>query len=209
MSYCDDDNGNGDMNDIGECRALNEDQNNQNNYYGDSSYQVYYVGAYCTSKGVYAGTFTDSACTKKAPSGTYEKMMYGATLPTDALIPMGCIVDCAPVEDENDNNNNNNNNQNAEPNDACQGLYEQAAKCEKNVKGISYQDTTGCELIHEILPRMNHAFQHISGTSNPASSAKVWAWIFGILCVFMGIYIYLLHKRVIREKVDMATLGLA
>jgi hypothetical protein len=50
---------------------------------------MYYVGAYCTSSGVYAATFTDSTCTKKAPSGTYEKYNYGYSLPTEPLVSAG------------------------------------------------------------------------------------------------------------------------
>jgi lipid-binding SYLF domain-containing protein len=75
------------MNELAECKALNENKNNNNN--GESSV-TYYVGAYCTSKGVYAGVFTDSACTKKAPSGTYELYSNnGASLPTEALVSYG------------------------------------------------------------------------------------------------------------------------
>ena len=76
------------MNELAECRALNENKNNNNNN-GESS-QVYYVGAYCTSRGVFAGVFTDSACTKKAPSGTYETYSNnGASLPTEAMVSYG------------------------------------------------------------------------------------------------------------------------
>lgn len=76
------------MNELAECKALNENKNNNNNN-GESSV-TYYVGAYCTSKGVYAGVFTDSTCTKKAPSGTYELYSNnGASLPTEALVSYG------------------------------------------------------------------------------------------------------------------------
>ena len=76
------------MNELAECRALNENKNNNNNN-GESS-QVYYVGAYCTSRGVFAGVFTDSACTKKAPSGTYETYSNnGVSLPKEAMVSYG------------------------------------------------------------------------------------------------------------------------
>jgi hypothetical protein len=200
LSYCADDEAEEgmDMNEIGECRALNEDDQNNNNGYYNSDYQIYYVGAYCTSKGVFAGTFTDSACTNKAPRGTYEKLNYGYSLPTEALVPKGCIGDCQATTDDDANA--------AYISEFCEDLYDQAAKCEKKVKNIQYQDNSGCELIHEILPKMNNAFNQIAGKSSHA--AAIWAWIFGISCVFLGGYIYLLHKRVIREKVDMSTLGL-
>ncbi|CAJ1946219.1 unnamed protein product [Cylindrotheca closterium] len=222
MSYCmQDDNQDQAMDDIGECRALNEQEgqngnNNGNNGYNanyNTNYQVFYVGAYCTSKGVFAGTFKDSACTKKAPSGTYEKFNYGSSLPTEALVPSGCIASCdasAYQNNDNNNNGNNNNNNNDDQNqnavaDVCENLYEQSAKCEKNVNGITYPDTSGCELIKEMLPRANNAFAQMQGKK---SAAAIWAWIFGISCVCMGAYIFLLHKRVIRERVDMNKLGL-
>ncbi|KAL3944020.1 MAG: hypothetical protein SGBAC_001888 [Bacillariaceae sp.] len=219
MSYCmQDDNQEQQMDDIGECRAINEqggqNGNNGNNNY-NSNYEMYYVGAYCTSKGVFAGTFKDSACTKHAPSGTYEKYNYGASLPTEALVPSGCIANCDASVYENDDNQNNNNNGNNNGNnndnnqnavsDVCENLYEQSAKCEKNIDGNMYPDTSGCELINEMLPRANNAFAQMQGKK---SAAAIWAWIFGIACVCMGAYIFLLHKRVIRERVDMNKLGL-
>ena len=199
MSYCDDE-AQEEMNDIGECRAINEQEGEDDNY--SSSYQVYYAGAYCTSSGVFAGTFKDSACTKKAPSGTYEKIM-GASLPTGAIVPKGCIVDCAPVYDDDANNDG------GEINEVCEDLYEQSAKCETHVKAATYKDTSGCELIHDTLPKFNNAFNYISKKQRSASPAAVgWAWFFGILSLVMGGYIFLLHKRVIREKVDLSTLGI-
>lgn len=80
------------MNELAECRPMNENDNKNNNNNGNyynSNTEVYYVGAYCTSKGVFAGTFTDSACTKKAPKGTYEKLNYGYSLPTEPLVEYG------------------------------------------------------------------------------------------------------------------------
>jgi hypothetical protein len=199
MSYCSDEQD--EMEDIGECRAINEQDggNNNNNYQYSSDYQVYYVGAYCTSKGVFAGTFTDSACTKQAPSGTYEKVNYGYSLPTEALVPSGCLSSCNAVYDDDANNNGD------AISEVCTNLYEMSAKCERKVKNISYQDNSGCDLVDDILPKMNYAFRQMTGRT---AASTVWAWIFGIACVCMGAYITLLHKRVIRGKVDMAKLGL-
>jgi hypothetical protein len=199
MSYCSQDQDGDDMEDIGECRAINEQDggNNNNNNQYSSDYQIYYVGAYCTSKGVFAGTFTDSACTNKAPKGTYEKVNYGYSLPTEALVPSGCLSSCMTVNDDDNNGN--------AISEVCEDLYENAAKCERNVKNISYQDNSGCELINDLLPKMNRAFRQVTGGTAPST---VWAWIFGIACVCMGGYIFFLHKRVIRGKIDMSKLGL-
>lgn len=97
LGYCaqeddDADQNNVDMDQFGECRAMNEDNdnnNNNNNGYNNGSTQVYYTGAYCTSKGVFAGVFTDSACMHHAPSGTYEKYNYGYALPTEPMVEHG------------------------------------------------------------------------------------------------------------------------
>ena len=97
LGYCaqenDDANQNNvDMDQFGECRAMegqNNNNNNNNNNNGNYNTQVYYTGAYCTSKGLYAGIFTDSSCTVQAPSGTYEKLNYGYTLPTEPLVEHG------------------------------------------------------------------------------------------------------------------------
>lgn len=77
------------MNELAECRPMNEENNKNNNGYYYSNTQIYYVGAYCTTSGVYAGVFTDSACTKKAPSGTYEKYNYGYSLPSEPMVEAG------------------------------------------------------------------------------------------------------------------------
>jgi len=219
MSYCDNDGDDMDAKEFAECRAMeDENQNqNQNNYYNgnnNNNYQVYYTGAYCTSSGVYASVFTDSACTKKAPSGTYEKYNNGYSLPTEPLVRSGC-QSCKYTSNNNDDqnngqNNNNNQNNNDDNNnngviELCEDLYEQAGKCEKKLKGTSYQDTSGCELIHSILPKLSSAFSTMNGR---VSVTKVLAWVFGVSCVLMGAYIYLLHKKVIRQKVDLATLGI-
>ena len=84
LDYCIEGEDEMDINEFAECRPMNEENgnnnnnNNKNNYnYNDNNnYQMYYVGAYCTSSGVYAGVFSDSTCTKHAPSGTYGKLLY-------------------------------------------------------------------------------------------------------------------------------------
>jgi hypothetical protein len=202
LGFCDDDDNGEDMNELAECRALNEDNNNNNNnnnnngYNGNSNYEMYYVGAYCTSSGVYAGTFTDSACTKKAPSGTYEKYNYGYSLPTDPLVTTECMS-CMYTSYDDDSSGG--------VLEMCTDLYEESGKCEKNVKNLSYQDDSGCELIHNIIPRLNSAFSSINRRGPDPSVAL--AWTFGVLCCFMGAYIYLLHSKVIRQKVNLSSLG--
>jgi hypothetical protein len=145
-------------------------------------------------------------CTKHAPSGTYEKYNYGYSLPTTPLVSTESLSCKA-----SSNNNNNNNNQNYNGGDwngnnileSCEQLYEQSVKCESHVQGTQYQDTTGCEMIHTILPRMSSSFK--SATGFPV--AKFFAWIFGLGFFALGGYVYLLHKKVVRQKTELAALG--
>ncbi|KAL3924782.1 MAG: hypothetical protein SGILL_000828 [Bacillariaceae sp.] len=216
MDYCGDgqEGGEGqqDLNEFAECRAMNEEgggggggQNNYN-YNGNGQYQMYYIGAYCTSSGVYAGVFTDSTCTKHAPSGTYEKYNYGYSLPTTPLVSSTCLSCGAYNNDGNGNNNNgnnNNNNNNGGISETCMRLYEESLKCESNLKGVSYRDTSGCEMINTILPRLNSAFKSL----RRPSAAKISAWVFGVGFFALAGYLFLLHRKVMRQKKELESMG--
>jgi len=77
------------MNELAECRQLGNNKNNNNN--GEDA-PVYYVGAYCGSRGVYAGVFSDASCTKKVSSSIYETYSNdGASLPKEALVSYGKV----------------------------------------------------------------------------------------------------------------------
>jgi len=199
-----------DLNEFAECQPMNEgnnnnNNNNNNNYNSDNTYQMYYVGAYCTSSGVYAGVFTDSTCSKHAPSGTYEKYNYGYSLPTQPLVSSTCMSCNANANNgyNDDNNNNNNKNNNGGISEVCEKLYEESVKCEKNVAGASYKDTSGCEMIHKILPKLNSAMKNIR--SPPI--AKVAAWTFGVGFFALAGYLFLLHKKVARQKQELQMSG--
>lgn len=104
-------------------------------------------------------------------------------------------------DDNNNNGNNNNNNNYGYVSEFCSELYEGAARCEKNVKGTNYKDTSSCDLIHHVVPRLNGAFNAI----NARPTAKVFAWIFGIAIVGMAWYIYRLHKLLDRPtSIDLS-----
>ena len=217
MDYCIEQEGQEeqDLNEFAECQPMenegdNNNNNNNNNYNyngGNSNYQQYYVGAYCTSSGVYAGVFTDSTCTKHAPSGTYEKYNYGYSLPTQPLVSSTCMS-CSANNYDNGNNNNNNNNNNGNNNnnngisEVCESLYEEAVKCEKNVKS-TYKDISGCDMIHTIIPQLNSAMKNIR--SPPV--AKIAAWTFGIGFFALAGYIFSLHRKVGQQKMDLDNSG--
>lgn len=204
LDYCiegDDQQEDRDMNEFAECQPLGEEggQNNQNNYNYNSNYQQYYVGAYCTSSGVYAGVFTDSTCSKHAPKGTYETYNYGYSLPTEPLVSSTCMSCKANNYDNDGNNNNNGNNNNGNQiSEVCESLYEEALKCETNVKGATYKDTTGCEMIHNVLPKLNKAMNNIRSPN----VATAFAWIFGIGFFGLAGYLYTLHQKAAKKGME-------
>lgn len=196
LDYCIEQEGqdDNDLNEFAECQPLErEDGNNNQNYdyNSNSNYQQYYVGAYCTSSGVYAGVFTDSTCTKHAPKGTYEKYNYGYSLPTQPLVSSTCMS-CAATNYDDDGNNNNNGGGISE---VCEQLYEEAVKCETRIKA-DYKDTSGCDMIHHIIPQLNKAMKNLR--SPPI--ATIAAWIFGIGFFALAGYLYTLHKKVGQQK---------
>jgi hypothetical protein len=72
-------------------------------------YATYYTGLSCASNGIdiNLAVFSDSGCTTKAKSGTYEAFNYGASLPFEkkSLISGKSCQSC--VKQNNNNNNNN------------------------------------------------------------------------------------------------------
>ena len=198
MSYCEDDNGNDmNMDELMECRQLGGDNNNNNNnqYYGNSNYQVYYVGAYCTADGVYVSTFTDSQCSNFAPKGTYEKY-YGYSLPTNKIVGTDCIS-CKAPEENNNNNNNNNYNYQEEVYEVCEELYQDAGKCEQNMD-IQYPNNAACELMHVTLARLDSAMH------NSRRPAVGLAWFFGISLALLSAYVVWLHVSLRRRHANAA-----
>merc|ERR1719343_195302 len=191
-----------DLNEFAECQPMDrEGGNNNQNYNYNSNYQQYYVGAYCTSSGVYAGVFTDSTCTRHAPKGTYEKYNYGYSLPTQPLVSSTCMS-CNANNYNNNGNNNNNNNNNGGVSEVCEQLYEEAVKCESRISS-TYKDTSGCDMIHNIVPQINKAMKNIR--SPPV--ATIFAWIFGIGFFALAGYLYTLHKKVGQQKKDLDNPG--
>jgi len=182
LDYCiDDGEEDMDLNEFAECQPFEGEggNNNNNNYNYNSNYVQYYTGAYCTSSGVYAGVFTDSTCSKHAPKGTYEKLNYGYSLPTQPMVSSTCLS-CASNDDDG----------NGGIAEVCEDLYEEAVKCEKNVKS-SYKDVSGCDMIHHVIPKLNRAMKNI----NSPPVATIAAWVFGIGFFGLAGYLYKLHKK--------------
>ena len=104
-------------------------------------------------------------------------------------------------------NNNNNDDQNApETLEMCEELYQVAGRCEANLN-IAYPDTSACEFITTILPKLEGASKSLglySGLKNSNATVPiVCAWMFGVLSLALGIYSFLLYRRLRRTKVAL------
>ena len=203
-------NGNNNGNNGNQYNYYNQGNNNAQQYYGN-----YFVGPYCSPKdhkSIHLGVFYDEACSAMADVSVYGQKNYGATLPFSktSMVSSGCIS-CLDEQNNNNGNNNNGNNQNngnngnnqyyyGNPKEMCTQMYEGAARCEKGMD-LQYPDTTGCEYIHKILPRLESASQAIVYGGN--GRAKGFAWLFGITTVVFGAYAYFLYRKIKRGSVSL------
>jgi hypothetical protein len=207
----------------------NGNYNNQNNNNGGiDMYRAYWVGPQCSEKdgkSIHMRVFYDAGCTSPAPTGTYEAFHYGAALPfeSEPIVSLGDCISCTKVNEnanQNNNNNNNNNNQNAEVSELCEQSYEMSAKCESGLSSYVgqyfYTDTTGCDYINNILPRLEKASRKVSSSSSvggagASKAATAFAVIFAITSVILGAYAFFLYRKIHRAKVNLAQaeLGIA
>ena len=182
---------------------------------GNNGYQQYYVGPRCAADGksIFLAAFKDAGCVSYAGSGIYEKFNYGASLPyeKESIIAKNECISCLQV-DENNNNNYNGNNYNnnyGEVSEICQQTYQAAVKCETHLKvgQYFYPDTSGCEFINHVLPRLASASHKISGGMlgfASGSAATVFAVIFGLTSCLLGAYAFFLYRKIHRAKINLA-----
>ena len=195
----------------------NNGGNNGNGYYGQ-----YFVGPYCASDGksIHLGVFYDETCTARAADGNdlWASNNYGQSLPfsSEPIVGHECI-DCKEVDrDAQQNNNQNQNQQNGqnqyyyqqelEVNELCEQSYEMAARCEEKME-IQYKDTSGCDYINNILPRLESASRSIStgSGSSDGTAAKAFAGIFAATTVLFAAYAYFLYRKIKRGSVDLSS----
>jgi len=178
--------------------------NNNNGYYSGNT--VYYIGPKCSGTGVTLGVFTDAQCTVKAASNTFEKYMYGMSLPysKSSMLSTKCVS--CKADNDNDNNANGYYNANAyyqaEPSDTCTGLYEQSAKCEKNMSGKNQytRDTGSCDYIHKIVPALESVYH-----SNGGGASTGFAVFFAFTTVAAAAAAYFFYSKVERTTVGLSS----
>jgi hypothetical protein len=201
LSNCQNEDNDFDAGEFMECREAEFG----NNYYGTA----FYIGPVCTGKGIFLKLYSDASCTTAAPSGTYEKYNYNYALPYSkkSIVDTTCIS-CKEQDDNNndDNNNNNNGNNNnnyqaAEPIEMCQEIYEQSAKCEKNLKSkeSTYRDTGSCTYINKVLPALEKVYHRKGG-----GAATGFAVFFSITTVAASAAAYYFYTKVERTSVDLS-----
>jgi hypothetical protein len=172
------------------------------------------MGPYCSAKdgkSIHLGVFMDGGCTTLADDEIYASKNYGIYMPFSAatgktLVTANDCIACADQE-ENNNNNNNNNNDNEKVNELCEGSYKYAAKCETNLGDIYgyYKDTSACEYIQNILPRMDYASRNskISKSGN-GKAGNAFATIFAFTTAVFAGYAYFLYRKIKRGSVNLS-----
>lgn len=180
----DDDGEEFDLADYLDCKEIQEN--------GDDDGQGYYVGPKCSSNGksVFLGVYTNERCTTEAENGEeIYKSIIGKSLPyaTTSIIKHECIS-CKQVNDDDDDDD-------IEVSEMCDEVYEEAAKCEKNME-IDYPHTQDCEFVHSTIKRLDSSFK------GPVV-AHVFGWIFLLTTIGLGYYAYTLHTKLQRKDVKL------
>mmetsp|Transcript_31879 Transcript_31879/g.46912 ORF Transcript_31879/g.46912 Transcript_31879/m.46912 type:complete len:361 (-) Transcript_31879:87-1169(-) len=165
-----------------ECRALDEDD--------DGSSPEYFVGATCSSGNrINLGVFADASCSSKVDPSIYSNYNYGVELPftQESIVDSSCVA-CAEPNDGDDDG--------VEVNELCDRVYDEAAKCEKNLVG-KYGETytTDCKFIHSTVYKMAHPGRNIT--------LLVLTCLFGLATAGLGYYAYHLHQTLTRNNVKL------
>ena len=141
-------------------------------------------------KSINLEVYMEETCTWPAPDGIYEATHYGSSLPfkKESLVDTGCISCKEPKEYEYQNYYDQ---QDAdEVTDVCENLYEEAAKCEKDLGGYHYyRDNSGCAFIEGLK---------VGNGKNMATPAKVFAGVFAVTTALLAaasVYYYKKNKR--------------
>ena len=178
---------------------------NYNRNGGGNGEMELFVGPYCSKNGksIHLGVFMDETCSFGAPSGIYEKLNYGQTLPysSENLIDSNCVSCKEPAE--YDENNNGDQQDADEVTEVCERLYEESGKCETNLGSVTaYPNTYACDFIKTLK-----AGGGTITAKNSAIPAKTFAGIFAVTTVMFAGVSYWLHQKLQRSNVNLADSG--
>ena len=192
----------------------NNNNNNNNNYnYGNGNYYYgsYYVGPYCPDgKNIYMGLFYDQGCSAKADVAEFATRT-GSELPyaSKSIVTEGECTACKYVE--NNDNNNDNGEENYQIMEFCSTTWYSAAHCEENM-AITYPDSSACDYIKNILPRLAAASTSMNSSKSSSASkngkaATAFAYIFAFTTVLFAAYAYFLYRKIKRGVVALSAQG--
>jgi hypothetical protein len=167
----------------GECREYEQENDDE---YGNA--QAYYIGPACTEDGldIQLQLFSDDACQTVPEDVTFEEISNGWTLPYSdgGLVSTNCIS-CADQDDDGE----------VEVSMLCQGVYEDAGKCESQMEYTSqYGSQEGsCEYILEVLP-----------ASSRGGAGNVFGWFLFIVVAasFSGYIMWWKKKKAANNAGD-------
>eukprot|EP00591_Stephanopyxis_turris_P015454 CAMPEP_0195538492 /NCGR_PEP_ID=MMETSP0794_2-20130614/49556_1 /TAXON_ID=515487 /ORGANISM="Stephanopyxis turris, Strain CCMP 815" /LENGTH=259 /DNA_ID=CAMNT_0040672475 /DNA_START=12 /DNA_END=791 /DNA_ORIENTATION=+ len=80
---------------------------------------------------------------------------------------------------------------------------------------IDYPSTVACTFINDVLPQLEKIFRSNTGSSSSATSfssvkaspSTVFAWVFGITAVALGVYVFTLLGKLRRANVNLSDNG--
>lgn len=168
--------------------ALNKDPSTTGNVnHNNKVDSVYFAGPYCADDtfSIFMGVFEDSKCMQQTNSSIYAYFSdYQAPLPfaNSSIINTLC-VSCLQINDDTGidvqtQSLNSDTEQFVQINTMCEYAYEQAVRCEEGMNK-SFVDTSGCEYINEILPRLEGKVQDQASSESAQSilAAVGWIWL--------------------------------
>lgn len=174
----------------------------------------YYVGPSCSSDGsqILLSLFTDNSCSVEATAGSFAKYTSNNNYNNDdastffkyfstgaySIVGPDCVSCAADATDDNYSEG-----------DAvkymCQGLYQQAGKCEQQSSSSSYYLSNptidACNFIQGIKMTSNDG--RVVYSARPSKTVETWIGIFAISTILLGLYVYYLQVKVHRVIIQL------
>ena len=157
----------------GECREYEVDQDNDDENNNGNQQAQYYVGPACGDDGasIKLGFFSDYLCSYEPEDVTFEDISNGWSLPYSSGLVTNACEDCAGYNDNGE----------YEIGEMCMQLYEWSGKCESDMEYTSQYgaNTASCEQIESLMPK----------SKSGGNVGKAFGWILFVL-VLGGIGFY-------------------